>query len=241
MLWRMSSVLTASSRLRRVPPLPRLLIPAGPALQHVAAAGACVPICLHAVRPPVHTCPAPTVLHVLLPPPLPPLLLLLLLLLLLPLYILSDRRRPPAPSAPQLILPVGVHTLVSEKEQHLRVMMKMQVGLGFGSTAASASNSAICEGVAVFTGRLATSPACWWPPRHNATSSCMPRHNATSRCTPCLRLPAGDHASRTFMLQGLSDGPYYVVMWAWHLLLYCAFVMVFCIFGGLIGLKVLPG
>jgi hypothetical protein len=26
----------------------------------------------------------------------------------------------------QLILPVGVHTLVSEKEQHLRVMMKMQ-------------------------------------------------------------------------------------------------------------------
>ncbi|PRW44292.1 ABC transporter A family member 7-like isoform A [Chlorella sorokiniana] len=63
----------------------------------------------------------------------------------------------------QLILPVGVHTLVSEKEQHLRVMMKMQ---------------------------------------------------------------------------GLSDGPYYFVMWGWHLLLYCAFVMVFCIFGGLIGLKI---
>ena len=39
-------------------------------------------------------------------------------------------------------------------------------------------------------------------------------------------------------LQGLADGPYYFVMWAWHLLLYCAFVAVFCIFGGLIGLKV---
>lgn len=107
------------------------------------------------------------------------------------------------------------------------MMMKMQVGLGFGSTAAGASNSPICEGCSVHR-LLATSTACWWLPRHNATSSCTPRH----------RLLAGDRVSLAFTPQGLGDGPYYFVMWAWHLLLYCAFVMVFCIFGGLIGLKV---
>ncbi len=36
----------------------------------------------------------------------------------------------------------------------------------------------------------------------------------------------------------MSDPVYYLVMWAWNLLLYCAFVFVFCVFGGLIGLKI---
>jgi hypothetical protein len=38
-------------------------------------------------------------------------------------------------------------------------------------------------------------------------------------------------------LQGLRDSAFYLVLWAWHLLLYLAFVAVFCTFGGLIGLR----
>ncbi|KAL4428467.1 hypothetical protein ABPG75_002556 [Micractinium tetrahymenae] len=63
----------------------------------------------------------------------------------------------------QLMLPVGVHSLVHEKEAHLRVMMKMQ---------------------------------------------------------------------------GLSDAAFYFVMYAWAYAVYCAFVAVFCTFGGLIGLRI---
>lgn len=69
--------------------------------------------------------------------------------------------------------------------------------------------------------------ACETPGAHIRREGTGRVHTAALTPAPCA-LP----------LQGLSDGPYYLVMWAWHLLLYCAFVTVFCIFGGLIGLKV---
>ncbi|KAL4858934.1 ABC transporter A family member 5 [Chlorella vulgaris] len=56
-----------------------------------------------------------------------------------------------------------------------------------------------------------------------------------------LMLPVGVHTlvqEKEQHLRGLSDPVYYLVMWAWNLLLYCAFVFVFCVFGGLIGLKI---
>lgn len=99
------------------------------------------------------------------------------------------------------MLPVGVHTLVSEKEQHLRVMMKMQVGQG----GAARHGDSKCG-------------------RHHTSQNPAAAYTHTTPHT-------------TAATQGLSDSVYHAVNYAWHLLLYCAFVAVFCIFGGLIGLK----
>jgi hypothetical protein len=125
----------------RLPPLPGLLLPAGAPLLHVAAAGvggwvgACVGavwlqlrrgLCQHPEarpsKPAGGRCWCLQRLHGR------------------PLCGASWGQRwdccgcwwsmqcPPFAPLLQLMLPVGVHTLVAEKEQHLRVMMRMQVG-----------------------------------------------------------------------------------------------------------------
>lgn len=56
---------------------------------------------------------------------------------------LSTQPAAPAPTL-QLMLPVAVHTLVSEKEQHLRQMMKMQVWGPLGGGMIAAPVMAMC-------------------------------------------------------------------------------------------------
>ena len=61
-----------------------------------------------------------------------------------------------------------------------------------------------------------------------------PPPSPCARTSLSWRLTAVSHD----LLQGLGDGVYYLVMFGWHLALYCAFVAVFCTFGGLIGLRI---
>jgi hypothetical protein len=110
---------------RRQPPLSGLLLTARTPLQHVAPAGGHMPpaecaTCRLPVRPLASTgaCgvhwPASGVAETLV----------------IACFSRTQAQTPTPflPAPVQLMLPVGVHTLVHEKEQHLRLMMKMQVG-----------------------------------------------------------------------------------------------------------------
>ena len=123
----------------------------------------------------------------------------------------------------QLMLPVAVHTLVHEKEAHLRLMMKMQVQQGDEVHAGRASAVAVC------LASVTTSPQMRWRggDHHGRDSrgGDRPAH-ARHSAFPCVPM------------QGLRDPAYYVVQYLWHLLLYCSFVAVFCLVGGLIGLRI---
>ena len=141
------------------------------------------------------------------------------------------------------MLPVGVHTLVHEKEQHLRLMMKMQVGKRCCHRWASAG-----WGVLLPPGLMCMSPLSMSSPArppgpsyatHPHLQSTGPgRRRLLPRHVHAPLSPAALPSIPHDLLQGLSDGVYYLVMFGWHLALYCAFVAVFCTFGGLIGLRI---
>lgn len=144
----------------------------------------------------------------------------------------------PLPTGPcrrwfmQLLLPVNVYALVHEKEHHLRMMMRMQVGEGRMQGWLAGVPAPALLPAALQQPRKSLRESCSWPWLHLST------HGEEREPSPSIHFPAQPnlpHVPR--WVQGLREEAYYLVQYVWMVALYCLFMFIFVLFGSLLGLK----